>query len=121
MLLVDPERRDLVARAAIGIEEEVEQGVRIPLGRGFAGRIAAEGRPIGLPDVDHADVYNPLLRRRAIKSLLGVPLAVREHIIGVLHVGTLTPRRSRATTPSCSSSSPSGSPWRSRRRASTTR
>ena len=92
VLLVDPERRDLVARAAIGIEEEVEQGVRIPLGKGFAGRIAAEGRPIGLPDVDHADVFNPLLREKGIKSLLGVPLAVREHIIGVLHVGTLTPR-----------------------------
>ena len=92
VLLVDPERRDLVARAAIGIEEEVEQGVRIPLGKGFAGRIAAEGRPIGLPDVDHADVFNPLLRAKGIKSLLGVPLAVREHIIGVLHVGTLTPR-----------------------------
>jgi GAF domain-containing protein len=68
VLLVDPERRDLVARAAIGIEEEVEQGVRIPLGKGFAGRIAAEGRPIGLPDVDHADVYNPLLREKGIKS-----------------------------------------------------
>jgi len=92
VLLVDPERRDLVARAAVGIEEEVEQGVRIPLGKGFAGRIAAEGRPIGLPDVDHADVFNPLLRQKGIKSLLGVPLAVREHIIGVLHVGTLTPR-----------------------------
>ena len=64
VLLVDPERRDLFARAAIGIEEEVEQGVRIPLGKGFAGRIAAEGRPIGLPDVDHADVFNPLLRQK---------------------------------------------------------
>ena len=92
VLLVDPERRDLFARAAVGIEEEVEQGIRIPLGKGFAGRIAAEGRPIGLPDVDHADVHNPILREKGIKSLLGVPLAVREHIIGVLHVGTLTPR-----------------------------
>ena len=36
--------RVLHARAAKGIEEEVEQGVRIPLGRGFAGRIAAERR-----------------------------------------------------------------------------
>jgi signal transduction histidine kinase len=92
VLLVDPERRDLVARAAVGLEEEVEQGIRIPLGKGFAGRIAAEGRPIGLPDVDQADVVNPLLRQKGIKSLLGVPLAVREHITGVLHVGTLTPR-----------------------------
>jgi signal transduction histidine kinase len=92
VLLVDPERRELVARAAVGIEEEVEQGVRIPLGKGFAGRIAAEGRAIGLPDVDHADVFNPLLREKGIKSLLGVPLAVHGHITGVLHVGTLTPR-----------------------------
>ena len=92
VLLVDPDRRELVARAAIGLEEEVEQGLRIPLGNGFAGRIAAEGRPIGLPDVDHAEVLNPLLRIKGVKSLLGVPLAVREHITGVLHVGTLTPR-----------------------------
>jgi signal transduction histidine kinase len=92
VLLVDPDHRELVARAAVGLEEEVEQGVRIPLGKGFAGRIAAEGRPIGLPDVDHADVLNPLLRIKGVKSLLGVPLAVREHITGVLHVGSLTPR-----------------------------
>ena len=37
-------------------------------------------------------MLNPLLLEKGIKSLLGVPLAVREHIIGVLHVGTLTPR-----------------------------
>ena len=42
ILLLDVERGELVARAAVGIEEEVEQGVRIPLGAGFAGRIAAE-------------------------------------------------------------------------------
>src|SRR3954451_18082269 len=45
-LLLDEVSGDLVAQAAKGIEEEVEQGVRIPLGRGFAGRIAAERRPV---------------------------------------------------------------------------
>ena len=82
----------LRARAAKGIEEEVEQGVRIPVGRGFAGRIAAERRPIVIPDVDHGDVLNPLLREKGIRSLLGVPLLVEGRVIGVLHVGTLTPR-----------------------------
>ena len=67
----------LHARAAKGIEEEVEQGVRIPIGRGFAGRIAAERRPITIPDVDHADILNPILREKGIKSLLGVPLIVQ--------------------------------------------
>jgi signal transduction histidine kinase len=93
VLLLDPERRELVARAAVGIEEEVEQGVRIPVGRGFAGRVAADERPVILDDVDHADVLNPILRQKGIKSMLGVPLLARGKVIGVLHVGSLVPRR----------------------------
>ena len=96
VLLLNSERNELVARAAVGIEEEVEQGVRIPVGLGFAGKVAAERRPIFLPDVDHADVLNPILREKGIKSLLGVPLIVAGEMIGVLHVGTLQPPRVRA-------------------------
>ena len=85
---------ELVARAAVGIEEEVEHGVRIPVGGGFAGRVAAERRPVILDDVDHADVLNPILREKGIKSMLGVPLLVaRRARSGVLHVGTLVHRR----------------------------
>jgi signal transduction histidine kinase len=89
ILLLDDEAPELVARAAVGIEEEVEQGVRIPVGGGFAGRVAAERRPVILDDVDHADVLNPILRQKGIKSMLGVPLLVGGDVIGVLHVGTL--------------------------------
>jgi len=92
VLLLDADRQELVARAAVGLEEEVEQGVRIPLGRGFAGRVAAGQRPVILDDVDHADVLNPILRKKGIKSLLGVPLICRGESIGVLHVGSLTHR-----------------------------
>jgi PAS domain S-box-containing protein len=82
----------LAARAAKGLEEEVERGVRIPFGKGFAGRIAAEKRAVVVDDVDHADILNPLLREKGVKSLLGVPLVVEGDVRGVLHVGTLTPR-----------------------------
>ena len=92
VLLLDPRTDELVARAARGLEEEVEAGVRIPVGGGFAGRVAAERRPIVLPDVDHAHVLNPILREKGIKSLLGVPLIVRDDVIGVMHVGTLVHR-----------------------------
>jgi len=93
LLLEDPDKEVLVARAARGIEDEVEQGVRIPLGRGFAGRVAAESRPIVLDDGDHAEVLNPLLREKGIRTLLGVPLMIRGEVIGVLHVGSLHHRR----------------------------
>src|SRR5436305_332469 len=92
VLLLDEATNELVARAAVGIEEEVEQGVRIPIGRGFAGRIAAERRPVILDDVDHADVLNPILRQKGIKSMLGVPLITGDAVLGVLHVGSLVHR-----------------------------
>jgi signal transduction histidine kinase len=92
ILLLDEGTNELVARAALGIEEEVEQGVRIPVGGGFAGRIAAEKQPVVLDDVDHAHVLNPILREKGIKSMLGVPLVVEGEVQGVLHVGSLVPR-----------------------------
>jgi signal transduction histidine kinase len=91
VLLLDEESNELVARAAIGIEEEVEAGVRIPLGKGFAGKVAAEGRPRVI-DVDEYPIWNPILRQKGIKSMLGVPLLVNDTGLGVLHVGSLTPR-----------------------------
>ncbi|MDO8186938.1 SpoIIE family protein phosphatase [Conexibacter sp. JD483] len=92
ILLLDGDGRHLLARAAKGVEEEVEQGVRIPVGKGFAGRIAAERRAIAIDDVDHADILNPILREKGIRSLLGAPLVVEGRVVGVLHVGSLVPR-----------------------------
>lgn len=89
ILLLRTEGDELVAWAARGLEEEVELGVRIPVGRGFAGNIIAQGQPIIIDDVSQADVFNPLLREKGIKSLLGVPLFVEGRPTGVLHVGKL--------------------------------
>jgi anti-sigma regulatory factor (Ser/Thr protein kinase)/putative methionine-R-sulfoxide reductase with GAF domain len=93
ILLLDESKTELIARAAKGLEEEVEQGVRIPFGRGFAGTVAATGDPVTIADVDHSNVLNPILREKGVRSLLGVPLVVQGETLGVLHVGTLAPRR----------------------------
>jgi len=92
VLLLDAPTGQLVATAARGIEEEVYQGMRIPLGRGFAGRVAAVRQPVTIDDVQDADVVNPVLRQKGIRSLLGVPLLVGDRLLGVLHVGALVPR-----------------------------
>jgi len=89
ILLLETEGDELLAWAAQGLEEEVELGVRIPVGKGFAGRIVAENKPSIVRDVSQTDVYNPLLREKGIKSLLGVPLLIEGRPIGVLHVGKL--------------------------------
>jgi len=92
VLLLDSSGRQLVATAASGLEEEVRQGVRIPVGQGFAGRIAAGRRPVILDHVDHDNVLNPILLDKGIQSLVGVPLLVHGAVIGVLHVGTVRNR-----------------------------
>jgi phosphoserine phosphatase RsbU/P len=92
VLLLDNSGRQLIATAASGLEEEVSQGVRIPVGQGFAGRIAAERRPVILEHVDHGNVLNPILLGKGIRSLAGVPLLVHGTVLGVLHVGTLRDR-----------------------------
>ncbi len=93
VLLLDSASGQLIATAAAGLEEEVHQGVRIPVGRGFAGRIAAEHRPVILDHVDHTTVLNPILWAKGIKSMMGVPMVAGGKVIGVLHVGSLTPRQ----------------------------
>jgi serine phosphatase RsbU (regulator of sigma subunit)/anti-sigma regulatory factor (Ser/Thr protein kinase) len=92
VLLLDEDRGVLLARAARGLEEEVRQGVQVPLARGFAGRVAARGEPIVIEDLSRAEVVNPILRQKGIRSLLGVPVHVEGRIIGVMHVGTLKTR-----------------------------
>ena len=91
LLLLDEDRDVLVARAAKGLEEEVRQGVQVPLARGFAGRVAAEHKPL-IIDLDHYEVWNPILRQKGIRSMLGVPVHVEGRVIGVMHIGTLVRR-----------------------------
>ena len=93
VLLLDFSSGQLVATAAAGLEEEVRQGVRIPVGRGFAGRIAAEHRPVILDHVDHTTVLNPILWAKGIQSVMGVPMVAGGRVVGVLHVGSLAPRQ----------------------------
>jgi len=92
VLLLDVSSGQLVATAACGIEEEVREGVRVPLGTGFAGRVAARRGPIQLDRVDATTVSNPILWEKGIQVMLGVPLLSANTVIGVLHVGRLDQR-----------------------------
>jgi phosphoserine phosphatase RsbU/P len=92
VLLLDEGSGELIATAARGIEEEVREGVRVPLGSGFAGRIASTRGPIRLDRVDSTTVSNPILWEKGIRVMLGVPLLSANRLLGVLHVGRLEER-----------------------------
>lgn len=93
VLLYNPASRELVATASSGFEEEVRQGVRIPLGAGFAGQVAARREAVRIQHVDASTVVNPLLWEKGLHALLGVPMVAAGHLVGVVHVGTFAHRQ----------------------------
>src|SRR5690606_27970341 len=68
----------------------VRQGVRVPVGHGFAGRVASEHRPVVLDEVRPDNVWNPVLWEKGIRAMLGVPVTDGRDVVGVLHVGRLS-------------------------------
>jgi phosphoserine phosphatase RsbU/P len=92
ILLLDPAGTELIATAASGLEQEVHQGIRLPVGRGFAGTVAERGVPVAIEQVDHTNVLNPVLLAKNVVSVLGAPMINAGRVIGVLHIGTLAPR-----------------------------
>jgi sigma-B regulation protein RsbU (phosphoserine phosphatase) len=93
VLLVDRSGMQLVAKAASGLEEEVFQGVRIPVGKGFACRVAQLREPVQIERVNESTVVNPLLWEHGLRVLLGVPMVAEGELIGVVHIGSSRSRQ----------------------------
>lgn len=93
ILLLEPDGRHLAVRAALGLEQDIEQDIRIPVGQGIAGRIAATRAPLIVDDLATVEVASPALREKGVRSLIGAPLMVEGRVIGVVHVGTLRTRQ----------------------------
>ena len=93
VLLLDRHAQQLAVIAAKGLEGEVRRRIRIPVGAGFAGRVALTAGSVTVEEVTEADVTSPILLAAGVRSLLGVPMFAGGEVIGVLHVGTCAPRR----------------------------
>lgn len=91
ILLLTEDGKSLTIRATKGLEEEMNQGISIPVGQGFAGQIAANRRPLIVPDISQIEVVSQTLHEK-VHSLMGVPLLVDDRVIGVIHIGTKYPR-----------------------------
>jgi PAS domain S-box-containing protein len=91
VLLLGAGGRELVPVASVGLEEEVEAGISVPLGHGIAGRIATSDDGMIFNDVAQVEMMNSLIRQR-VSSLVGAPLKIEDSVIGVIHVGSFKPR-----------------------------
>ncbi len=92
ILLVDEAKGALVTAAASG--EPVPPGFQVPLGQSYSGTVAATRKPLFIADTQN-DPRN-LLRERdrsaGIRTFLGLPIANRDTVLGVLTLNTESPR-----------------------------
>jgi len=95
VLVLDRTRTLLEPAATVGLDRTLRRARRVPLGQGFAGRVAQARQPVALTRVDSTTVLNPVLLAHGVQSLLGVPIMAGSELLGVLHVGFL--RRHAAT------------------------
>ena len=89
-ILLLEEGDTLVAWATKGLDLDLH--IHVPVGAGFAGRIAAQKAPLVIDDIETAELYTPFLREHGVKTLLGVPLLIEGRVLGVIHVGRRSPR-----------------------------
>jgi signal transduction histidine kinase len=89
ILLLDRKTKTLYFEAATGVRVDSIQKIPVPLEGSIAGRIVQEGRPLIVEDVrTDPNFYGVVdtLTHFQTRSILGVPLKVKNTIIGVLEV-----------------------------------
>jgi PAS domain S-box-containing protein len=87
--LVDPRTGELVCRQDAGPHSEIVRGWRLAPGQGVAGWMVETGESVIVPDTRADAHYFRELDEQTgleLRSLLGVPLRVKDKVIGVLHV-----------------------------------
>lgn len=90
LMLLDPEKKELVVRATQSISEAYNKKPNIKLGQGIAGEAAAENKIITILDVklDSRYLNQDIARKEGLCSLASVPMAVKGRVIGVLNCYT---------------------------------
>ena len=95
LYLLDRDGAYLTLAATNGLDRFQIGRARVPFGEGVTGRVAADRRPLVIPDVK-ADARFLWVRgidqRRFVASMLSVPLTWHDQIDGVLNVQTEQPR-----------------------------
>jgi hypothetical protein len=87
VMLCDEVTGDLRIQSAMGLDEDIIKTTRIRPGDQISGWVALEGKPVLIEDIER----HPRFARKSIpqyntKSLISVPLKVRDSVTGVLNL-----------------------------------
>jgi signal transduction histidine kinase len=89
ILLLDKKTGELHFEAAIGIKGQEVKPIVVPLDNSIAGWVVKKGEPLLIPDVRKDPRHYHQVDEKtqfSTRSILGVPLRVKDKVIGVLEV-----------------------------------
>src|SRR4029077_11088268 len=95
LYLLDRDGAYLTLAATNGLDRFQIGRARVPFGEGVTGQVAAERRPLIIPDVKADNRFlwvRGIDQRRFVASMLSVPLTWHDQTVGVLNVQTEQPR-----------------------------
>jgi PAS domain S-box-containing protein len=84
IFLLDETGQQLEIKAADGLKPHWRQRARLKLGEGIAGRVAADGRPVYVPDTRQDSGF--VVFDEDVRSLLVIPLLAYGEVIGTINV-----------------------------------
>ncbi len=90
LMLLDPEKKELIVKATQSISEAYNKKPNIPLGEGIAGVVAKNNKLMCVLDIksDARYLNQDVAKKEGLCSLACVPLTVKGRVIGVLNCYT---------------------------------
>ncbi len=89
ILLLEPETQELHFFVVVGLDNQKVKDLRLKLGEGIAGTVAQDGKPIFIQNVQTDSRFSSRVDEITgfeTRSIICLPLLVRQEIIGVLEV-----------------------------------
>ncbi|PYS42504.1 MAG: GAF sensor protein [Acidobacteria bacterium] len=88
IMLVDGQKNELVIKAAKASSEEYWRKPNLKIGNSLISRVVKEKAPLMVRDVTKQEGYQypELASKEGIRSLVSVPMILKNHVIGVLNV-----------------------------------
>jgi len=86
LMILDNKNNSLSIKAARGMDKSVADGLKVKVGEGISGAIAAKGVPVMVRDIeDEVPSWKNRPRYRT-KSFISIPLKLDNRVIGVINV-----------------------------------
>jgi GAF domain-containing protein len=92
LMLLDENKQVLVIKATQSLSQDYRKKPPVKVGQSASGRALLQKKPVTVKDVTQEKIYNypELAKKEGLKSLISVPMMIKDRAVGVLNCYTET-------------------------------